>query len=657
VIPISTLHTSALDDCDQKDSPASSRPRIGARLAHRLARLAAWFAGKWGFGGRERRPALELERRVRLRTAELEKANAALRDEIARRALSEHDLKQAKEAAESAALAKAAFLANMSHEIRTPINGVIGMANLLLTSPLNPEQRDLARTLCQSGEALVAIVNDILDFSKIEAGRLTLENTDFDLAEQLQLAIDLHADAAARKGVELIMDIDLVVPGGVRGDPVRLRQVVLNLIGNAIKFTPRGEVVLRVRLDRPGSGRSRLRFEVSDTGIGIPEHVQASLFQAFVQADPSTTRCFGGTGLGLAICKRLVELMGGEIGLHSAVGEGSTFWFTVELEHAADYLPEPEFAPLGLQGCRVLIVDDNATNRKLLDHLCAAWGMSRDVADSALSALTRLRCAARARAPFDLVILDHHMPDADGLDLARAILTDVTLPRPMMLMLTSWGERLRQGQMEASGISACEFKPIYPDKLRATLGRVLAASKGRGGPAAAPFALERIPPPAARSAAILIVEDNPVSRKVMLLQLRFLGYPADVVVNGREALAALQRKTYALVLMDQEMPEMDGLETARIIRRAQAAGELGFPRDLRIVATTEQAMTADREACLAAGMDDSLAKPVRTDELRTMLARFLTSAPAAFVGGAGRESLPKNGRTVGGEALAAPERN
>jgi signal transduction histidine kinase/PleD family two-component response regulator len=587
-----------------------------------VLQLANALTEKWNLLRQTKAHAADLERRVRERTAALEATNTALHDEITRRIEIELDLKRAKNAAESADRAKSAFLANMSHEIRTPMNGVIGMANLLLSSPLNAEQRDLAETLCQSSESLLTIINDILDFSKIEAGRLVLEAVDFDLAEHLELALDLHADAAEKKGLELVMHVESDVPTRVRGDPVRLRQVVLNLLSNALKFTARGEVVLTIRRERAESNRHVVRFEVTDTGIGIPPAVQATLFQPFVQADTSTTRRFGGTGLGLAICKRLVELMQGEIGVRSASGQGSTFWFTAQVEEPLDPTPTLSFTPSILERHHALIVDDNATNRKLLTHLCQSWRLRHRVADGALTALDLCRKEARAGTPFDLVILDHHMPDIDGLGFAALLHSEKWIPRPTLVLLTSRGERLPQAQMDEHGLAACELKPLHPDKLRSTLARVLARSR--------PANAEPVNPDAAVSrsplladAVILVAEDNPVNQKVTLLQLRNLGFAADIAVNGCEALTALRRKRYALILMDAQMPEMDGMEATRRIRAAQAAGTPGFPPELRIVAMTANAMSGDREACLAAGMDDYLAKPVKPEALRAILARYL----------------------------------
>ena len=592
-----------------------------------VLQLANALTAKWNLLQQARADAGALEARVRDRTAELESANALLHEEIGRRMLVELDLKRAKDAAESADRAKSAFLANMSHQIRTPMNGVLGMANLLLSTPLDPEQRDLAETLCQSGESLLTIINDILDFSKIEAGRLELETIDFDLGEVLERSLDLHAEAATRKELELVMELAPDVPRHLRGDPVRLRQIVLNLVGNAIKFTARGEVVLKVTLDQSWPDRVRLRFAVRDTGIGIPPWVQEKLFQPFVQADSSTTRRFGGTGLGLVICKRLTELMDGTIGVTSEVEKGSTFWFTIELKHARN--PIPTIVPLPtLQGHHALIVDDNATNRSLLAHLCTAWNLRHRAVHSVEAALYELRRALRAGAPFDLVITDHHMPERDGLDLARAINHEPELRAPALVLLTSRGERLPQAELDRHGFAACELKPLHARALHATLARVLATSRPAPPCVASPD--PHSASPFAKHAIILIAEDNPVNQKVTLLQLRNLGYAADVVANGLEVLAALRHKPYALILMDAQMPEMDGVEATRRIRAAQAAGEPGFQSPIAIVAMTANAMSGDREACLAAGMDNYLAKPVKPADLDAMLKRYL-AAPAPAV--------------------------
>jgi two-component system sensor histidine kinase/response regulator len=590
-----------------------------------VLQLANALTAKWNLLQAAKAAAQEMEERVRLRTEDLESSNALLHEEIGRRMLVELDLKRAKDAAESADRAKSAFLANMSHEIRTPMNGVLGMANLLMATPLNSEQLDLAETLVQSGESLLTIINDILDFSKIEAGRLELEKIDFDLVENLELALDLHAEAAARKGLELVLKIDSVVPRQVRGDPGRLRQIILNLVGNAIKFTPQGEVVLEVTVDRTWPDRFLLHFAVRDTGIGIPAWIQEQLFQPFVQADTSTTRRFGGTGLGLVICKRLAELMDGKIGVQSKPEKGSTFWFTAELRQAAAPTIKANAPLASLNGHYALVVDDNATNRSLMVHLCQAWGLRHRTADGVEAALAELKQAAAQGSPFDVVITDHHMPDRDGLDLAKAVNEDRTLQQPVLVMLTSRGERLPHTQMERHRIAACELKPLHARSLHDTLAKVLASVRPVAVSPVTPQLPEPTTPTQEGDTRILIAEDNPVNQKVTLLQLRNLGYTADLVCNGREALAALARKPYSLVLMDAQMPDIDGVEATRQIRESQANGENIFPSSLIIIAMTANAMTGDREICLAAGMDDYLAKPVKTGDLRKMLDRYLCS--------------------------------
>jgi len=355
------------------------------------------------------------------------------------------------------------------------------------------------------------------------------------------------------------------------------------------------------------------------------------LFQPFVQADSSTTRRFGGTGLGLAICKRLVELMDGAIGVDSPGTGGSTFWFTATLESPFEPPPSPTLAPSLLERHHALIVDDNATNRKLLTHLCTTWRLKHRVAVGAKSALADMRAAAKAGRPFDLVVSDHHMPEIDGLGLAAMIFADAEIPRPAFVLLTSRGERLVQAQMDTHGLAACELKPLHPEKLRITLARVMAKSRRATGTAPATASPTAAPQPASLpenpDISILVAEDNVVNQKVTLLQLRNLGYGADLVQNGREAVEAVRRKRYALVLMDAQMPEMDGIAATLRIRAAQAAGEPGFPRELRIIAMTANAMAGDREACLDAGMDDYLAKPVKPEALRAVLARYVPSLP------------------------------
>jgi len=505
--------------------------------------------------------------------------------------------------------------------VRTPMNGVIGMANLLQSTQLDPEQRDLVHTLAQSGESLLSIINDVLDFSKVEAGKVTLENIEFDLADELALAIELNSEAAARKGVELILDMAPTAPGAFIGDPSRIRQVLINLISNAIKFTERGEVVVRISETNSASGRCSLRLEVSDTGIGITPAALSSLFQPFTQADASTTRRFGGTGLGLAICKKLVELMGGEIGATSNPGSGSTFWANLNLAIPESADPVSPGAN-GLAGRRVLVVDDNATCRATFARQLGHWGIRHAAAESAPSALSELTRAAHAGEPYDVVLLDHSLPGITGPELAAMQWGHKRHGSPAIALVTSRRMAAESREQCAPGRDFYEFKPLSPRKLHSLLAKAITGStdsaKARGCDSIANTA-----PAASRTVRILVADDNAVNRKVAVLTLKKLGYDADVACDGREAIAAITARPYDLVFMDAQMPELDGFEATRIIRAAQA-DDPSYPVHLPIIAMTAHVMAGVREECLEAGMDDYLAKPVRIERLKEILDRYIS---------------------------------